>query len=73
MGILAIKEDLLKKLRPVKFGGGTVNEINKDHSFVLKNDISVFEPGTPDIAGFFMFDKALDFFNSIGYKEHKTY
>ncbi|MCU9939388.1 aminotransferase class V-fold PLP-dependent enzyme [Mycoplasmopsis felis] len=47
MGILAIKEDLLKKLRPVKFGGGTVNEINKDHSFVLKNDISVFEPGTP--------------------------
>lgn len=45
MGILAIKEDLLKKLRPVKFGGGTVNEINKDHSFVLKTDISVFEPG----------------------------
>ncbi|WP_036430498.1 aminotransferase class V-fold PLP-dependent enzyme [Mycoplasmopsis felis] len=68
MGILAIKEDLLKKLRPVKFGGGTVNEINKDHSFVLKTDISVFEPGTPDIAGFFMFDKALDFFNSIGYQ-----
>ncbi|WP_322910661.1 aminotransferase class V-fold PLP-dependent enzyme [Mycoplasmopsis felis] len=68
MGILAIKEDLLKKLRPVKFGGGTVNEINKDHSFVLKTDISVFEPGTPDIAGFFMFDKGLDFFNSIGYQ-----
>ncbi|MCU9939045.1 hypothetical protein NWQ34_05685 [Mycoplasmopsis felis] len=47
MGILAIKEDLLKKLRPVKFGGGTVNEINKDHSFVLKMIYQFLNQGHP--------------------------
>ncbi|QCZ36567.1 aminotransferase class V-fold PLP-dependent enzyme [Mycoplasma nasistruthionis] len=67
MGVLAIKKPILTKLRPVKFGGGSVNEILKDNTWSLKKTISAFEPGTPDIAGFFMFDKSLDFFESISY------
>ncbi|MGZ9755547.1 aminotransferase class V-fold PLP-dependent enzyme [Mycoplasma sp. 4013] len=69
MGVLAIKETLLKKLKPVKFGGGSVTEVHKDASWVLKDTINAFEPGTPDIAGFFMFDKALEFFDKVGYQK----
>nr|WP_322958803.1 aminotransferase class V-fold PLP-dependent enzyme [Mycoplasmopsis canis]WQQ12127.1 aminotransferase class V-fold PLP-dependent enzyme [Mycoplasmopsis canis] len=67
LGALVIQKDLLKKLSPAKFGGGTVNEINKNLAWTAKTNIRAFEPGTPDLAGIYMFDKSLDFFNSIGY------
>ncbi|MHA3839524.1 aminotransferase class V-fold PLP-dependent enzyme [Mycoplasma sp. HF14] len=69
MGILAIRSNILSQLRPVKFGGGSVNAIDKNACWNPKQSIAVFEPGTPDIAGFFMFDKSLDFFQSVGYKQ----
>ncbi|WLP85934.1 aminotransferase class V-fold PLP-dependent enzyme [Mycoplasma seminis] len=72
MGVLAIKSSLLSKLKPVKFGGGSVNAINENNHWEPKKTIASFEPGTPDIAGFFMFDKALDFFNSIGYEKTQS-
>ncbi|MHA0272789.1 aminotransferase class V-fold PLP-dependent enzyme [Mycoplasma sp. 48589B] len=68
MGVLAIRSNILSQLRPVKFGGGSVNAIDKNACWNPKQSIAVFEPGTPDIAGFFMFDKSLDFFQSVGYK-----
>ncbi|SJZ40768.1 aminotransferase class V-fold PLP-dependent enzyme [Mycoplasmopsis verecunda] len=71
MGVLAVKGELLTKLKPVKFGGGSVNAIDIDASWDMKCSISAYEPGTPDIAGFFMFDKSLDFFNQVGYKQSK--
>ncbi|WP_027120978.1 aminotransferase class V-fold PLP-dependent enzyme [Mycoplasma leonicaptivi] len=67
MGVLAIKLNLLKRLRPKKFGGGSVDEIDVLGNWTPKKTIQLFEPGTPDLAGFFMFNKSLDFFNSIGY------
>ncbi|MHA3826147.1 aminotransferase class V-fold PLP-dependent enzyme [Mycoplasma sp. BRA285] len=69
MGVLAIRSNILSQLRPVKFGGGSVNAIDKNACWNPKQSIAVFEPGTPDIAGFFMFDKSLDFFQSVGYKQ----
>ncbi|MEA4134385.1 aminotransferase class V-fold PLP-dependent enzyme [Mycoplasma sp. 2704] len=69
MGVLAIKDTLLSQFRPVKFGGGSVDAIGKDNNWTIKKTISRFEPGTPDLGGFFMFDKSLDFFNSIGYEK----
>ncbi|WP_406613669.1 aminotransferase class V-fold PLP-dependent enzyme [Mycoplasma corogypsi] len=70
IGVLAIKKEFLIKLKPAKFGGGTVVDVPKDHNnWTMRNTISAFEPGTPDLAGFFMFDAALDFFNSIGYQK----
>ncbi|WP_025755548.1 aminotransferase class V-fold PLP-dependent enzyme [Mycoplasmopsis cricetuli] len=69
MGVLAIQEQLLKKLKPTKFGGGATNQITTDNKWLIKNTIIRFEPGTPDLGGFFMFDKSLDFFNEIGYEK----
>ncbi|WP_324672386.1 aminotransferase class V-fold PLP-dependent enzyme [Mycoplasma sp. 888] len=69
MGVLAIKDTLLSQFKPVKFGGGSVDAIGEDNNWTIKKTISRFEPGTPDLGGFFMFDKSLDFFNSIGYEK----
>ncbi|MFV8470519.1 aminotransferase class V-fold PLP-dependent enzyme [Mycoplasma sp. VS509_3] len=69
MGVLAINKNLLTQLKPVKFGGGSVNAIDANACWDPKNTIAAYEPGTPDIAGFFMFDKALDFFDQVGYKQ----
>ncbi|UUD36609.1 aminotransferase class V-fold PLP-dependent enzyme [Mycoplasmopsis citelli] len=69
MGVLAIQEKLLKILKPTKFGGGSVNEISSAQSWTIKDTIYKFEPGTPNLAGFFMFDKSLDYFNNIGYNQ----
>ncbi|EIN14898.1 Nitrogen fixation protein Nif S [Mycoplasmopsis agalactiae 14628] len=72
LGALIIKEEILKELNPVTFGGGTVNSINKNNSFIIKNNIERFEPGTPNFAAIFMFNKSIDFFNQyIGYEKSK--
>ncbi|VEU75988.1 aminotransferase class V-fold PLP-dependent enzyme [Mycoplasmopsis columboralis] len=69
MGVLAIEESLLKKLKPTKFGGGSVSEISSPNKWTIRDTIAKFEPGTPDLAGFFMFDKSLDYFLEIGYEK----
>lgn len=68
MGVLAIKHDLLKKLKPQRFGGGTVNEIKNNQEWSIKETIAAFEPGTQHLAGFFMFEKSLDFLEKVTYK-----
>ncbi|AKJ20518.1 aminotransferase class V-fold PLP-dependent enzyme [Mycoplasmopsis synoviae] len=69
MGVLALKEKLIKKLSLSKFGGGSLAEVKKNKDFNFKNNLTLFEPGTPNIANFFMADKSLDFFNEIGYEQ----
>lgn len=69
MGVLAVKSNLLKNLKPAKFGGGSVSAIQKNGIWIARNGANFFEPGTPDIAGFFMFEKSLEFFNSVGYEQ----
>ncbi|UUM25603.1 aminotransferase class V-fold PLP-dependent enzyme [Mycoplasmopsis agalactiae] len=72
LGALIIKEDILKELDPVTFGGGTINSVNKDNSFIIKNSIEKFEPGTLNFAAIFMFNRSIDFFNEyIGYEKSK--
>ncbi|MCE6114956.1 aminotransferase class V-fold PLP-dependent enzyme [Mycoplasmopsis agalactiae] len=72
LGALIIKEDILKELDPVTFGGGTINSVNKDNSFIIKNNIEKFEPGTLNFAAIFMFNRSIDFFNQyIGYEKSK--
>lgn len=72
LGALIIKEDILKELDPVTFGGGTINSVNKDNSFIIKNSIEKFEPGTLNFAAIFMFNRSIDFFNQyIGYEKSK--
>ncbi|MCE6061372.1 aminotransferase class V-fold PLP-dependent enzyme [Mycoplasmopsis agalactiae] len=72
LGALIIKEDILKELDPVTFGGGTISSVNKDNSFIIKNNIEKFEPGTLNFAAIFMFNRSIDFFNQyIGYEKSK--
>lgn len=68
LGVLAIQKNLLRNLKPAKFGGGSISEIKKNLEWTKRDTISLFEPGTPDLAGLFMFDKSLDYFFGIGYK-----
>ncbi|WP_412031425.1 aminotransferase class V-fold PLP-dependent enzyme [Metamycoplasma buccale] len=67
MGILAIKENLLEKLSPQKWGGGQVINV-KGCNWTSKNDIQKFEPGTLNFAGIFQFKKAIEFISNIGYE-----
>ncbi|MBU4690316.1 aminotransferase class V-fold PLP-dependent enzyme [Mycoplasma sp. ES3157-GEN-MYC] len=70
LGVLAIKNDLLKKLEPVFFGGGSVLNIDKSCTWIKNDSIDLFESGTANFAGIYMFDKALDFFNTyLGYEK----
>ncbi len=65
IGVLFVKESLLKKLKPVKFGGGAItNYSNTDIEFA--SGVKAFEPGTPNIAGAVGLASAIDFINSIG-------
>ncbi|UUD37045.1 Probable cysteine desulfurase [Mycoplasmopsis californica] len=69
LGCLIVKEDLLVKLEPVKMGGGIFSRIQKDGGPVFKTDVARWEAGTPNVAGIFMFNASLKFFNKIGYKQ----
>ncbi|WP_245595520.1 aminotransferase class V-fold PLP-dependent enzyme [Mycoplasma simbae] len=70
LGVLAVKNELLKNLEPVNFGGGSVLNIDSACQWVKKDTIEQFEPGTANFAGMYMFDKAIDFFNEhIGYEK----
>ncbi|AXJ68207.1 aminotransferase class V-fold PLP-dependent enzyme [Mycoplasmopsis bovis] len=72
LGALIVKKSILDNLQPVTFGGGTVNLISKDKSFIIKNSIEKFEPGTPNFSAIFMFNKSIDFFNKfVGYDKSK--
>lgn len=68
MGALVIEKDLLKKIVPQKWGGGQVQSIGSGCEWSAKNDIKKFEPGTPNFAGIFQFNAAIDFINSLGYE-----
>ncbi|ENY69590.1 Nitrogen fixation protein NifS [Mycoplasmopsis bovigenitalium 51080] len=70
VGVLAVKNNLLKKLSPNIYGGGSVLGIAKDCNWIQNNSIEGFEPGTANFAGLHMFDAALTFFNqNIGYEK----
>lgn len=68
MGALVIEKDLLEKIVPQKWGGGQVQSIGSGCEWSAKNDIKKFEPGTPNFAGIFQFNAAIDFINSLGYE-----
>ncbi|QNM93902.1 aminotransferase class V-fold PLP-dependent enzyme [Mycoplasma sp. Pen4] len=69
LGVLAVKESILKDIKPVRFGGGSVSAINTDNTWSPRNNIGIHEPGTPNLAGIYMFNASLDFFNQIGYEK----
>lgn len=66
LGVLAIRQELISKLTPYKLGGGTIVKIDSDNHVATRKDIEAFEAGTPNIAGLYMFNESIKFFNEIG-------
>ncbi len=66
VGILYGKETLLKKMKPIAFGGGMVLDISDD-KIEYKEIPYRFEAGTLPISSIIGLSKAVDFINKIGY------
>ncbi|QSF13707.1 aminotransferase class V-fold PLP-dependent enzyme [Mycoplasma sp. Mirounga ES2805-ORL] len=64
-GVLAIRDDLLKKLNPPFYGGGAVISIIDSMSFACKANVEQYEPGTPNLSAIHMFNESLNFFENI--------
>lgn len=68
VGVLCVKEDLLKKLEPQKWGGGQVQNIDYN-AWTAKNSIYKYEPGTLNFAGILGLNAAINFIKLISYKK----
>ena len=52
-----------------RIGGGTVQHVDYETGYVLNNDVSQVEAGTPNVAGVHSIGAAAKWINEIGYKE----
>lgn len=68
-GALIIKEELLEKLKPVKWGGGQVQNIFDLCGWNIRNSSSKWEPGTPNFSGLLQLGAAIEFFTSFDMDE----
>lgn len=66
VGILYGKEELLKEMEPLKYGGGMNQSFEKDGSYILKESPIKFEAGTPPIAEVIGLGEAIKYIESIG-------
>ena len=66
VGILYGKEELLKEMDPLKYGGGMNQSFEVDGSYILKESPIKFEAGTPPIAEIIGLGEAIKFIESIG-------
>ena len=75
IGCLYGKEELLKKMPPIEFGGDMADTVTKD-DMTFKNAPYKFETGTPIIAGAIGLAEACRYLDSIGLDkiaEHEKY
>ncbi|AZZ65468.1 aminotransferase class V-fold PLP-dependent enzyme [Metamycoplasma phocicerebrale] len=68
IGALIIKEELLNKLLPQKWGGGQVQDIYDSWNWNPRNTIGKWEPGTANFAGILQLGEAIDFFTNYDLK-----
>lgn len=66
LGILYGKEELLKKMHPVQFGGGMNASFLPDSTRTYEEVPELFEAGTQHIAGIIGFGKVIEYLNEIG-------
>lgn len=65
IGVLYGKEEILKQMQPLEFGGEMIDFVYEDHS--TWTDLPwKFEAGTPNIAGAIALGSAIDYINGIG-------
>jgi cysteine desulfurase / selenocysteine lyase len=68
IGCLIGKEKLLDKMEPFLFGGDMVESVTLQKS-VFEKSPKKFEAGTPNIAGAYSFNSAINYFEKIGYEK----
>lgn len=68
VGAIYVKEEFLEDLNPYQTGGATIDEVDFSGSTLLDSPYK-FEAGTQNIAGIIGFAKALEYIETIGYKE----
>lgn len=73
VGVLYGKEEHLKHIRPIIFGGGMNASFSKEGVRIYHELPSMLEAGTPNIAGVIAFGRVLDYITSIGLDKIKTY
>ncbi|RLG69967.1 MAG: cysteine desulfurase, partial [Candidatus Iainarchaeum archaeon] len=67
IGCLFVKKELVDKLKPLIYGGGTVSNTTLN-SFKLINDYRKFEAGLQDYAGIIGFGEACNYLKKVGMK-----
>lgn len=66
VGILYIKEELLKDMKPIIFGGGMNATFSYDGTVEYKELPNLLEAGTPNIADVIAFGSIINYLNKIG-------
>lgn len=66
VGVLYGKNEYLKDLMPLKYGGGMNESFDSDKSYILKNHPTNLEAGTPPIAEVIGLKEAINYVTSIG-------
>ena len=72
IGVLYIRSDHHKKLRPFHFGGGMVMEVSEE-SMTFKDSPGKFEGGTGNIAGAIGLAAAVEYLSEIGMEKVHPY
>lgn len=73
IGVLYGKYDLLEKMTPVNYGGGSNARFESNGNVILKNAPEKFESGTPNIEGVIGLRAAIEYLNSIGMEKIEEY
>jgi len=74
VGVIYGKENILKNIRPIIFGGGMNSSYGSDMTRIYDELPDLLEAGTPNIAGVIGFGKVIEYINKIGIdkiKEHE--
>lgn len=66
VGILYGKEELLRKVKPISFGGGMNISFDKYGNKEYNSLPHLLEAGTPNIAGIIAFKEAIKYLNKLG-------
>lgn len=73
IGVLYGKYDLLDKMEPMMYGGGSNARFYNDGNIILKKVPEKFESGTPCIEGVLGLSKAIEYLESLGMDNVEEY
>lgn len=68
IGVLYAKEEHLKKMRPLLFGGGMVDDVS-EQAATFADGPAKFEGGTQNVEGAVGLHSAIDYLENIGYEQ----